>query len=160
MQIRLILILIVLSLAVKGYQIHQMSKLYEEVTVPSPVNLENKEVVVSSEQVTTESNYNYVPEKFTVRGTLKKEAIPEELQLGDYWYWLYFDEPYLLQGSALGYSTYVDKLQVLPPNRAPEVPNKEYDMDKHDGKRVEIYGYQSWGYAESSLIQAIAIVSL
>ena len=88
----------------------------------------------------------------TFVGTLKKEAIPVELELGDFWYWLYFDEPYLLEQNARGIPMDVDKLQVNPPAREVE------GMDVFDGQHVEIQGSITWGYAESSVIQAEEIV--
>ena len=88
----------------------------------------------------------------TFVGTLKKERIPAELELGDYWYWLYFDEPYLLEQNARGIPMDVDKLQVNAPEREAE------GMDIFDGQHVEIKGNIAWGYAESSVIQAEEIV--
>ncbi len=88
----------------------------------------------------------------TFVGTLKKEAIPAELELGDYWYWLYFDEPYLLEENASGIPMDVDKLQVNPPSREIE------GMDVFDGQHVEIKGNLTWGYAESTVIGAEEIV--
>ncbi|HAI62608.1 MAG: hypothetical protein UU64_C0002G0087 [candidate division WWE3 bacterium GW2011_GWF2_41_45] len=88
----------------------------------------------------------------TFTGTLKKEQIPAELDLGDYWYWLYFDEPYTLEETAAGFPMDIDKIQVNPPSRETE------GMDVFDGKHVEIQGNITWGYAESSVIQAEEIV--
>lgn len=85
-------------------------------------------------------------------GTLKKEPIPQELELGDYWYWLYFDNPHLLINNASGVPLYVDKIQVNPPE------NKDmYDIENFVDKKVEVYGYQTWGYAESSVFQAVSM---
>ena len=84
----------------------------------------------------------------TFTGTLRKEEIPAELELGDYWYWIYFDEPYTLEQNAAGIPMDVDKMQVNPPT------GEEVDMDSFDGQHVEIKGYITWGYAESSVIQA------
>ncbi|HXK52841.1 hypothetical protein H6802_00305 [Candidatus Nomurabacteria bacterium] len=90
-----------------------------------------------------------------LQGTLKKENIPDELELGDYWYWIYFEEPYLLMNNASGLPLYIDKIQVLRPN------SKDfYDLEKYIDKKVEIHGYQTWGYSESSVFQAIAIREL
>lgn len=91
----------------------------------------------------------------TVRGVIKKEKVPEELQLGDYWYWFYFDEPYLLTENASGYPQYIDKIQVLPPQ------NKDFSgIESYLNKHVEIYGSKTWGYAESNVFQLIAITVL
>lgn len=88
-------------------------------------------------------------------GLIEKEEIPEELELGDYWYWMYFEKPLLLVNNATGSPIYVDKIQVLPPE------NKDfYDIESFVGKKVEVYGYQTWGYAESSVFQVSAIKEL
>ncbi len=87
-----------------------------------------------------------------IYGTLKKEEIPQELELGDYWYWLYFEKPLLLVNNASGVPMYIDKIQVLPP-QSPEL----YDVEEFLDKNVELYGYQTWGYAESSVFQINAI---
>ena len=88
----------------------------------------------------------------TFTGTLKKEPIPTELELGNYWYWLYFDEPYTLEENSAGFPMEIDKMQVNPPVR------EEPGMDIYDGQHVEIKGNITWGYAESSVIQAEEIV--
>ena len=90
--------------------------------------------------------------KIFLYGTLKKESIPEELELGDLWFWLYFDEPHLLVNNASGVPLYIDKIQVNPPEGL-----DIYNLDDFTDKKVEIYGYQTWGYAESSVFQAMSI---
>ena len=87
-----------------------------------------------------------------IYGTLKEEGIPEELELGEYWYWLYFDKPLLLVNNASGVPMYIEKIQVLPPQ-----DTDIYDMKKFLDKEVELYGYQTWGYVESSVFQVSAI---
>jgi hypothetical protein len=83
---------------------------------------------------------------------LKKESIPAELELGEYWYWIYFEKPVLLVNSASGVPTYVDKMQLIPSE------NEDfYNLENFVDKRVEVYGYQTWGYAESSVFQVEAI---
>ncbi len=104
--------------------------LEEKVTTPETTVPENEQALV------------------TFTGTLRKEEIPAELELGDYWYWIYFDEPYTLEQNAAGFPMDIDKIQVNPPQR------EEMGMDTFDGKHVEIKGYITWGYAESSVIQA------
>ncbi|GIW69881.1 MAG: hypothetical protein KatS3mg101_0628 [Patescibacteria group bacterium] len=91
-------------------------------------------------------------EIITFTGTLRKEEVPAELELGDYWYWIYFDEPYRLEQNAAGFPMDVTKLQVNPPK------SEEFNIDAFDGQHVEIKGYITWGYAESSVIQAEEIV--
>ncbi|MBW6441403.1 hypothetical protein K0B04_00640, partial [Patescibacteria group bacterium] len=82
---------------------------------------------------------------------IKKEDIPEELELGDDWYWLYFNEPHLLVNNSLGIPIYIDKMQLNPPM------DDFYDIDEFLNTDVEVYGYQTWGYAESSVFQIEAI---
>ncbi|OGC60116.1 hypothetical protein A2380_00840 [candidate division WWE3 bacterium RIFOXYB1_FULL_43_24] len=122
-------------------------------------NLENK--IKDIESILPESNLeateDIIPAEDPVAletfvGTLTKDEIPAELELGDYWYWLYFDEPYLLEENARGMPMNVDKLQV-------NLPAQEIEgMDVFDGMHVEIKGSITWGYAESSVIQAEEIV--
>lgn len=90
-----------------------------------------------------------------VRGILRLEKIPEDLMLGDTWYWLYFDQPFLLEYNATGTPLYIDKIQVFPPE-----DDFFYKIDDFVDKEVEIYGYLSWGYAESSVFQAVAFSQL
>ena len=90
--------------------------------------------------------------KIFLYGTLKKETVPVELELGEYWYWLYFDEPHLLVNNASGVPLYIDKIQVNPPESL-----DIYNLDDFTDKKVELYGYQTWGYAESSVFQTMSI---
>ncbi len=90
--------------------------------------------------------------KIFLYGNLKKEAIPEELQLGEYWYWLYFEEPHFLVNNASGVPMYIEKIQVNPSENV-----DFYNIDEFIDKKVEIYGYQTWGYAESSVFQTVSI---
>lgn len=87
-----------------------------------------------------------------LHGDLVEEEIPEDLEMGESWYWLYFDEPYLLVVNARGFPIYVDKIQVLPPRN-----EDVYNVEDFVGKRVEIFGYQTWGLSESSVFQVMAI---
>jgi hypothetical protein len=86
-------------------------------------------------------------------GTMVKERIPQELDLGEYWYRLYFNEPYYLEDNASGTPQYVNSLQVILP---PESSEDDYPF--YEGAQVMIGGYLSWGYAESRVIQAEKIV--
>ncbi len=85
-------------------------------------------------------------------GTIKKETIPEELELGDYWYWMYFEPQALLVNNAFGNPLYIGKIQINPPE-AQDI----YPIDDFLYKQVEVYGYQTWGYAESSVFQALSL---
>jgi len=87
-----------------------------------------------------------------IYGTLKKEEIPQELELGDYWYWMYFEKPLLMVNNSSGVPMYVDKIQVLP-SQSTDI----YDVEQFLDKEVELYGYQTWGYAESSVFQINSI---
>ena len=77
--------------------------------------------------------------------------------LGEYWYFLYFDQPYYLTGASTGYPVYMNKLQVYQPD---EKLRHVYELEKFVDKRVEIAGEIGWGYAESNIIQTIAITEL
>lgn len=90
--------------------------------------------------------------QFFLYGKLKKEPIPEEMELGDFWYWIYFDEPHLLVVTALGIPQYVDKLQLNPPQY-----EDYYEIEDFIDEEVEIYGYLTSGYTESTVFQITAI---
>jgi hypothetical protein len=83
-------------------------------------------------------------EQITYEGVIRKEEIPEEYALGEYWYIFYFDKPQIIQTAA------GDR----------EVTNLEIQastIDSFDGyldKQVQIKGRLSWGYAESRIILA------
>jgi len=94
-------------------------------------------------------------EPILLRATVKKEPIPQELELGDFWYWLYFDEPHLLVNNAAGVPMYINKIQANTPIAA-----DFYDIEDFVDKKVEVYGYQTWGYAESSVFQIISLREL
>jgi hypothetical protein len=85
------------------------------------------------------------------KGILKKEKIPVELELGNTWYWMYFDKPFLLENNASGRPQYMDKLQVIPSQ------NNTISIDKLLGKHIQIKGNLTWGYAESNVIQIESI---
>ncbi|MFA6981980.1 MAG: hypothetical protein WC243_03090 [Patescibacteria group bacterium] len=98
-----------------------------------------------------------VGEESTVflEGTIRKEAIPRELELGDYWYWIYFDTPVLQKNNASGVPLYIDKMQLNPP-----IEKDFYNIEDFVDKSVEVYGYQTWGYAESSVFQILSLRAL
>lgn len=91
-------------------------------------------------------NYKY----FT--GTIRKEKIPAELELGDYWYWIYFDEPYLLEENAAGFPMNVEKLQI---SFAENTNNNK--IEEFTDKHVTVHGYLTWGFAESTVIAAESV---
>jgi hypothetical protein len=80
-------------------------------------------------------------------GTLKKEEIPAELELGDYWYWLYLDKPQLIENSTGVGPLYTEKLEVYPPEHSLT------NIDEYIDLEVEIAGYLDWGYSESRVIK-------
>lgn len=92
--------------------------------------------------------------KYILEGIVRKERIPAEMELGEYWYWLYFDEPYLLVNNAMGKPMYIDKIQLNPPE------DSSYNLEDYVDLNVEVFGYQTWGYAESSVFQAITLRKL
>lgn len=89
-----------------------------------------------------------------VKGTIKKEKIPVELELGDYWYWLYFDEPYLLRNNAVGVPIYIDKIELTNPE------SDFYKLSDYIDKHILLAAKQTWGYAESSVFEPVAITVL
>jgi hypothetical protein len=112
-------------------------------TEDAPKDLSSKSVVV--EGIGQQNS-------FFLYGTVKKEPIPEEMELGDFWYWIYFDEPHLLTVSASGVPQYIEKLQVNPTEF-----EEMYNLEEFLNERVEIYGYLTSGYAESNVFQITAI---
>lgn len=97
------------------------------------------------------SNNENAAEKIIVRGKIVKEKIPPELELGDYWYWIYLDKPFLLENNASGEPAYVDKLEVWG-----DAPN----LDTLLNKAVEIKGTLTWGYAESNVIEIESVTEI
>ena len=86
-----------------------------------------------------------------VKGTIREEKIPPELELGDTWFWFYFDEPYYQEQNAVGYPIYIDKIQISD-NAEPKV-----DLAKYKDKHVQLDANQTWGYAESEVFEAFAV---
>ncbi len=149
-----IVISLLLSILILSFYIYRIVK-YQD----TKINTSTKEVKelkdndIQPLQKDEASIYDYV----TLRGIIKKEPIPPELELGDYWYWFYFDEPYLLKNNARGIPLYIEKIEVFPAERQHK---GIYDIDEFLDAKVEIYGYQTWGYAESSVIQILSIAQL
>ncbi len=90
-----------------------------------------------------------------IRGTIKKEAIPQDLQLGEYWYWFYFDEPYLLMNNTSGSPQYIEKIQVYAPT-----DRSINNIDNFLNTNVEIFGTNTWGYEQSNVIQILTLTKL
>ena len=90
----------------------------------------------------------------TFRGTLRKEPIPKELELGEYWYVFYFDDPYLLEENAAGRPMYIKQIVVNGPK------DNFYNLDDFVDKHVEIKGEFGNGYAESTVLNITAITNL
>jgi hypothetical protein len=87
-----------------------------------------------------------------ITGTIKKEKSPVEMDLGEYWLWIYMEEPLLVEDNAQGRPMNFDKIQITSP--VPELLNLENFLDK----KVEVSGNIGWGYAESNVFNAISIV--
>ena len=156
---KFVLVLLVLLLIFSSVNVFQ-NYLIEQKLLKMQEESKNRITQVSvaqddAKEASQEQIEQYTPDTFTVRGVIKKEKIPEELELGEDWYWIYFDEPYLLKNNASGWPQYIDKLQLVPPQ-----DTAFYKIDDYLDSPVEIYGYNSWGYAESSVIQVISIAKL
>ena len=113
---------------------------------------------VSSPEIPNEKQKSVVidsvgpQETFFLYGTLKKEDTPEEYKFGDFWYWVYFEEPHLLVNNASGVPQYIDRIEVY----APETESA-YNIDEFDGKKVEVHGYIISDYTGSVSFQIDAI---
>lgn len=127
-------------------EISQVKKKIDEINI--------SDTSKKTDDTSTQTGDVYKPTEFELIGTIKKEEIPEDLQLGDYWYWFYGDEPILLKSNASGYPVYVEKIQVYPPK------HDMFNIDDYLDKKVQIYGTQGWGYSESTIIQLEAIYDL
>lgn len=142
----LICTLLITSLTINIYLIFKLNTLDKNPKLITTYAPENTEKVIKFKG---EDNL------ISLTGILKKEEIPEELMLGDYWYWIYFDEPHLLEHNASGVPVYVNEIQVFPPEA-----DYFYNIDDFKDKKVLVHGYQTWGYAESSVFQIVAIKEL
>lgn len=109
--------------------------------------------------MTTTPNAEQPKELLKFRGIIQSDPDhAKDLDLGDSWYWLIIDEPYLLENNASGVPKYVDKLQVSPIKGGMNITNKT--LDDFSGIHVEVAGHMGWGYAESVVIEPIAITAL
>lgn len=81
-------------------------------------------------------------------GVIKKEKIPEEYALGDYWYIFYFDKPQIIETA--GGDMMRDSLQI----QASTIDSLEGHLDK----KVTVKGRLSYGYAESRIILVDEII--
>lgn len=145
LKIFLVVFLALGSLAISLYDFRLLKTLEQKIAKIETSLISNlvAEPVAQSPEPKEEFTEQYKNYKYFT-GTIKKEKIPLELELGDYWYWLYFDEPYLLEQNAAGFPMNVDKIEIYPYTEI------ETFIDKH----VTIYGYFSGGYAESTVIIA------
>lgn len=88
----------------------------------------------------------------TFTGMIKKEKIPTEMQLpGEFWYWMYFDKPFINRYSMAGEPVNESKLQILKPVD-PNV-NIESFLNKH----VKVVGKIGYGISESNVIETKSI---
>jgi hypothetical protein len=86
-----------------------------------------------------------------IKGTIKKEKIPPELDLGDYWYWIYLNEPLLIENNSSGIPMYVEKIELS--NTHPSNVGIEPFLDR----QVAVSGSIGWGYAESNVFNVVSI---
>ena len=86
-----------------------------------------------------------------IKGIIKKEKIPQELELGEYWYWIYLDEPLLIENNSLGIPMHVEKIQLA------NVQSNYVDMTPYLNKKVEVSGSIGWGYAESNVFNVVSV---
>lgn len=140
-----IALILFISLPFVGFYIgsnykNTISSLYESCT--------NK---ISDKLAPPESNKNGL---IIFRGIIRKDKIPAELQLGDYFTMIYFDEPYLLEDNASGKPVYMKSMQVNEP------VDGSAKVSDYTGKHVEILGTLTWGYAESRVVQTVSITEL
>ncbi|OGC46672.1 hypothetical protein A2713_02220 [candidate division WWE3 bacterium RIFCSPHIGHO2_01_FULL_35_17] len=98
---------------------------------------------------TSEPVMGSLGEKVTALGVIKKEQIPADLELGEYWYWFYFDKPFLLENNSYGYPMMINKIQIVA---GTNYKNADEKLDEYLDKKLEINGELSWGYAESRII--------
>lgn len=102
------------------------------------------------------SKYDENAIDYELAGVLRKEKIPSDLQLGDYWYIFYFDEPFLLMDNATGTGPlYIRSIQLF--SREDKVV---FDFEDYVNKKVKIAGNLTWGYAESRVFKVVAITDL
>lgn len=113
-----------------------------------------KPIELAPVDLSNEKSLNLPPNnsQITVQGKIVKETIPAELELGENWYWIYFDTPFFLQDNASGRPQYVDKIQVIPRSEKTNIPTIDTLLNIH----VEVVGELTWGYAESRVIQIIS----
>lgn len=81
-------------------------------------------------------------------GVILKEKIPEDYELGDYWYNFYFDEPQVIETAAGRMKQSYVQIQ------ASEIES----LDPYVGMNVTVFGRLSYGYAESRIILADEII--
>lgn len=153
LKIFLVVLLALGSLAISLYDFRLLKTLEQKITKieTSLISSLVAEPVAQSPEPKEEFTEQYKNYKYFT-GTIKKEKIPLELELGDYWYWLYFDEPYLLEENAAGFPMNVEKLQISFAENTSNDKIEEF-TDKH----VTVQGYLTWGFAESTVIAAESI---
>ena len=114
---------------------------------------ENTEIEITEEPVNSEAEETQdtrVTQKFT--GIIKKEMIPEDLDLGEYWYWLYLDTPFILENNAMGKPYDIQKIQIVP------AEGSSIDFEEFLDRKVEASGNIGWGYAESNIFNCVSVV--
>ncbi len=92
-------------------------------------------------------------ESIFLYGLLKREKIPEDLDMGEYRYTLHFSEPHLLLQSSSGGPKYIEDIQL----NVSEDTVFYYKIEDLVGKDVEVYGFKTYGLAETDVFQIEAI---
>ena len=104
--------------------------------------------IVPMEDPTPDDTPLMAYEPVTFSGVIKKENIPAEYQLGEFWYVFYFDTPQLIE-SGEG-ETYKDSLVI----QASTIDSLEPYLEKN----VTVNGRLTWGVAETRMILADEVI--
>lgn len=106
----------------------------------------------TSEQI-YECKFNPQNEKIKEKGYIKKEKDDRELG-SEFMFTFYFDEPFLLWENATGYPKFINSIELYKPEY--ETKSLVDYFNGYAGKRVELAGELTWGYAESRVIRVWA----
>jgi hypothetical protein len=117
------------------------------------INPTTRELTLEAKPVPAENEASS-PERISESGVIKKERIPEDLELGEYWYWFYFEEPHLLTENSSGEPVLIDKLQIISYQAFGQSGKVDRVLEKYLNRKMMIEGEFSWGYAESRIIIA------
>lgn len=93
-----------------------------------------------------------VSDEISLTGQLKIERIPAELELREYWYWLYLDNPYNLEDNSSGKPQSIKKIQIITDIQQDEESGKNGYLDSFVDQKVTATGSFSSGYSESTVL--------